>query len=634
MMRRVVSVFSIVAAIMFSCAAMRAQDAAVLMRKADSLRLGYRFDDASMSYRQALDTILARVQGQDSVRLSAGDSLLIAEIEGKKILADNGIVMQGFVSEPVVVAHHTFSVKDFFLFYPLPDKSWSPVPNPLDTVGKHYFSRASYVPEGSREIYFSAPDAEGSMNLYRTALEDSLWSVPSLINESVTSSRNEIFPMLSPDGKTLYFASDGLYGVGGYDLYESKWNEELREWEVPVNMGFPYSSPYDDFLYINTPDGKYTVFASNRDCSPDSVCVFVLEYDNMPVRRSIDDVGVLRDLVSLKPGNDPSMMDNGSAVKGDMPENVDTRRYMTKMDEVRALRDTISMYGRSLDEKRSLFAESDDENERSVLTADILKKEARLPFLQDSLDRAVAQLQKIEMEFLFSGVVIDPDKVVAQADREVVGAASNYAFTRMSPGDRPGMEFMEPEVKFDYSFMILPEGRFAEDNTLPSGIVYQIQMFMLASPARVAALKGLSPVFEEKTATGKYIYRVGLFRTYNDVLSQLNKVKRLGFKTAFIAAFHDGKTISVSKARAMEKVAVPEYRIRIVPSGTELPELTVKAIRQASDRDIVRAQEDGRTVFSVGPFNDISAAEKLEAAIKATGIDAVSIEKIGNDHLK
>jgi hypothetical protein len=107
---------------------------------------------------------------------------------------------------------------------------------------------------------------------------------------------------------------------------------------------------------------------------------------------------------------------------------------MAKMEEVRALMDSFSFYSTSLDNERDLFALSNDEAERIKLTGDILRREARIPQLQDSLDRAVALLQKIEMEFLFSGVVIDPDKLLAQADREVVGEATSYTFTKNSFG--------------------------------------------------------------------------------------------------------------------------------------------------------------------------------------------------------
>ena len=242
--------------------------AARLLAKADSARLKYDFPAAA--------DFLQKAVGQDST--------IAPKAEDLTIMIQNGLRMMNFCSEPVAVAKQTFPLKDFFLFYPLRNNSWRKTPNQLDSLGNNDLSRAVYIPEGTRDIFYSAEDEDGIRNIYRTELTDSLWSAPMLINEQLTSSSDEIYPMLSPDGKSLYFASKGLYGMGGYDLYVSNWNDETKDWDVPVNMGFPYSSPYDDFLFINTEDGKYSIFASNRDCSKDSVCIYVLEYDGMPVR--------------------------------------------------------------------------------------------------------------------------------------------------------------------------------------------------------------------------------------------------------------------------------------------------------------------------------------------------------------
>ena len=230
-------------------------------------------------------------------------------------------------------------------------------------------------------------------------------------------------------------------------------------------------------------------------------------------------------------------------------------------------------------------------------------------------------------------VVIDPDKVMAQADREVVGTAANYVFSKCSSGKPLDIKVARPEVKFDYSFMVLPEGRFAQDNSIPDGIVYQIQMFLLSSPATVSQLKGLSPVFSEKTPTGKYIYRVGLFRTYNDVLANLKTVKRLGFRSAFIVAFNDGEQLSVHKARELEaglREREARYQVRIVSPGEALPDITLKAIRQVTDRDIAKAVEDGKTVFLVGPLDSEADAGKLCTMVRISGIDEVETVKIEN----
>ena len=599
-----------------------------LVREADKFHAAYDFGKAVDAYEDALEILSDSTVAYDSLKLLA--------VKDKLLLSENGRNMSSFVYEPVVVARHEFGIEDFFLYYPLPDRSWRPVPNQLDSSSVRDLTCAMYAPDDAGRLYYSAEDQDGIRNIYMTELQDTIWTYPALLNEHLVSPSDEIFPMLSEDGKTLYFSSAGLYGVGGYDIYMSEWSDEEKDWSVPVNMGFPYSSPADDFLFVNTEDGNHTIFASNRNCGKDSVWVYVLEFDNMPVRKAVDDPASLRELSLLMPADASGNMDE-TEVSADIPENVDIRRYMDKMVEVRALRDSLSHYGTMLDNERERFALSNDDAERMKLTGDILRRESRIPQLQDSLDRAVSLLQKIEMEFLFNGVVIDPDMMMAEADREVVGEATSYAFTRMRMGDPLDIRIMEPEKKFDYSFMILDEGQFAEDNTIPEGIVYQIQMFSSGRKAAVTNLKGLSPVFERRNASGRYIYRVGLFNSYKDVLSKLNAVKRAGFRSAFIVAYVDGKEVSVSKARSEEgkkKQVTRLYKIVIVPEGEMDPAVSDGIRQQAAGKDIARSEtEDGRPSYIVGPFADKSQADAITEFVKAMGIHEVSCVEVANDSI-
>lgn len=593
----------------------RKVDFSRLKESADSLTKAYKFNAAVELLQNAKET----ADSADAVRL---DEMMVP--------AQNGSNMTGFCSNPVPVAKERFSLKDFFLYYPLQDRSWRITPNQLDSTANDPFAKAIYIPDDVKQIYWSGKDSDGIRNIYRTALGDSLWTVPELVNEQLTSSSDEIYPMISPDGKQLFFASKGLYGMGGYDLYVSTWDKDLNDWGVPVNMGFPYSSPYDDFLYINTADGKYSMFASNRECPADSVDIYVLEFDSMPVRKEINDPDELKKLCSLAPDNDSTRIDNHSATTDENGQNnADMSRYSEQMLTVRSLRDSIYKFSTDLDRDRSWLSETSGE-ERSRLAASILSKEAMLPKLQDSLARASRELQKIELEFLQSGIVIDPEKIHREADRELVGADAGYTFSKKSPGARIRLDMEKPAPSFDYTFQILEHGRFAEDNTIPQGLYYQIQLFSMMSKATVKQIKGLSPVFERPGSNGRRIYSVGLFHTYKDVLANLNKVKRAGFRSAIIVAFLDGKPITVQKARAIEKNIHELFQIRVFPiDGNSLNENEIATIKASTDSDMSKTTEGGMISYILGPYDSRQEADSVTEALKKAGLSNLRIESAG-----
>lgn len=609
--------------IFLSSSAVYAQRADSLAASGDVAHLNYAFDYAVEMYSEAL-----ALMDKDST-----DTLGIRSLKDRLLLSENGRNMRKFTYSPSVVARHRFSIEDFFLYYPLPDRSWRPSANLTGGEFNHPFHKATYAPEDAERIFYSAKDNEGICNIYKTELEDSLWSIPSFLNEHILSAADEIYPMLSPDGKTLFFASNGLYGVGGYDIYMSEWSDEENDWSEPVNMGFPYSSPADDFLLVNSYDGRYTLFASNRECTADSVYVYVLEYDSLPVRKEVNDPEELRRIASLELSATSLKESDHTSF---LPDDANIRRYVEKMNSVRALRDSVNFYQHSLDDERNRFALSNDVTERLALTDIILQHESKIPHLKKELDKEISELQEIEMDMLFNGISINPEEILADTDRETVGDATSYVFTRMDAGDPLMLELKQPEKKFDYSFKVGEVGQFAEDNSIPSGIVYQIQIFTSKSKAAVKSLRGLSPVFEKRYPnTGTYVYRVGLFRTYNDVLSRLNTVKKSGFKSAFIVAYIDGEEVKVAVARNREFAAVKEehlYRVSFIPGESGLDQTLSAGIRmRAAGKDMARSEtSEGKTAYAVGPFSDRKQAEELADFIKAMGVSEVSVDIIGN----
>lgn len=64
------------------------------------------------------------------------------------------------------------------------------------------------------------------------------------------------------DGETMYIASQGRASLGGYDIFVSK--KIQGKWTTPQNMGYPINTPYDDFFFAPTANGKFAYISSNR----------------------------------------------------------------------------------------------------------------------------------------------------------------------------------------------------------------------------------------------------------------------------------------------------------------------------------------------------------------------------------
>jgi hypothetical protein len=204
-----------------------------------------------------------------------------------------------------------------------------------------------------------------------------------------------------------------------------------------------------------------------------------------------------------------------------------------------------------LDEMRNEYILSNDPGVRIRMTNKILELETALPLIQRSLDAANRQLREIEMEFLKEGIFMNMD-ISDTEEEDDTSDVPVYEFIRMQMGDTLDIRFVEPESKFDYTFRVEEEAVFAEDQTIPSGTVYQIQLFSGGRKASVAELKGLCPVYEYGKSSGIYTYRVGLFRSHAEAATCVDTVRKKGFKDAYVVAFIDGEPVSVAKARENE----------------------------------------------------------------------------------
>jgi len=106
----------------------------------------------------------------------------------------------------------------------------------------------------------------GGFDIYwAQRLPNGEWGEIKNIGPPINTDKNEQYPLLSDNGETIYFSSDGHPGMGEMDLFESKWNAESMSWSKPVNLGYPINSVDDDLNITFAGNKRYAYMAKVRN---------------------------------------------------------------------------------------------------------------------------------------------------------------------------------------------------------------------------------------------------------------------------------------------------------------------------------------------------------------------------------
>lgn len=115
-----------------------------------------------------------------------------------------------------------------------------------------------------KTLYFSSdmPGGYGGMDLYKSQkVASGEWSAPTNLGKGINTQGDEVYPFIDANNN-LYFSSNGLGGLGGFDIFKATQTEGI--FGSLINMDTPTNSDKDDFGYIIAKDGKSGYFTSNR----------------------------------------------------------------------------------------------------------------------------------------------------------------------------------------------------------------------------------------------------------------------------------------------------------------------------------------------------------------------------------
>jgi outer membrane protein OmpA-like peptidoglycan-associated protein/tetratricopeptide (TPR) repeat protein len=138
---------------------------------------------------------------------------------------------------------------------------------PLPFNSKDFSLSNPSLSRDGKTLYFSSnmPGSLGGVDIWKVSVNGNDYGTPENLGAKINTEGNESFPFIADDNSTLYFASSGKQGLGGYDVYMI----DLAKGTDAVNMGKPINTEKDDFAFTFNKAKNLGFLSSNRNGNDD-----------------------------------------------------------------------------------------------------------------------------------------------------------------------------------------------------------------------------------------------------------------------------------------------------------------------------------------------------------------------------
>ena len=146
--------------------------------------------------------------------------------------------------------------------YSRADDEWrapEKMPKPINTS---YFESSVSITADGNTLYFISerPEGYGQGDIYVSTRSGNNWGKPKNVGDVINTYLDEKFVFIHPNGKMLYFASDGHKCLGSYDIFRSEFVN--GQWGVPVNLGYPINTVNEESTFSLTSDNQTMYIAA------------------------------------------------------------------------------------------------------------------------------------------------------------------------------------------------------------------------------------------------------------------------------------------------------------------------------------------------------------------------------------
>lgn len=145
-----------------------------------------------------------------------------------------------------------------------------------------------YVNGFENKCYYAVNDALGNSHMMMREKLNNKWGEPQLVKGIGTQYKHINYPFMTSDGETLYFAAKSEEGLGGYDIYVTRFDSDEGTFLEAENVGLPYNSFSDDYLFCIDDIHNFAWFATTRNQPEGKACVYTIKTSGTRVNYQIE----------------------------------------------------------------------------------------------------------------------------------------------------------------------------------------------------------------------------------------------------------------------------------------------------------------------------------------------------------
>jgi tetratricopeptide (TPR) repeat protein len=155
----------------------------------------------------------------------------------------------------------------FFSRHNEKDDSWYPATRLDRPINTSFFEGSVSMTADGKTLYFVSERMEGFGlgDIYAATKKGDSWSSPKNLGREINTDLDEKFVFIHPNGKTLFFASNGHPGMGSYDIFKTELVN--GHWTKPVNLGYPINTVNEESTFSLTSDNSTMYIAAEYDDS-------------------------------------------------------------------------------------------------------------------------------------------------------------------------------------------------------------------------------------------------------------------------------------------------------------------------------------------------------------------------------